>query len=95
MQEKEIKPYRKNAKKHPDKQLKQIANSLKEFGWQQPIVVDKDNEIIVGHGRWMAYEKYKEDFNLPEPEIKVADKLTKKQVQAYTKGKVKIPAITY
>jgi len=30
-----IKPYNKNAKKHPDKQLKQIANSLKEFGWQQ------------------------------------------------------------
>jgi len=32
-----IKPYHNNAKKHPDKQLKQIANSLKEFGWRQPI----------------------------------------------------------
>jgi len=47
----EIKPYTKNAKKHPEKQLKQIAESIREFGWQQPIVVDKDNEIIVGHGR--------------------------------------------
>ena len=50
--------YPKNAKKHPDKQLKQIAASLKEFGWQQPIVVDKKGVIIVGHGRWLAYEKY-------------------------------------
>lgn len=38
--------YGKNAKKHPDKQLKLIAGSLREFGWQQPIVVDKNDEII-------------------------------------------------
>jgi len=51
-------PYSKNAKKHPDKQLKLVAKSLKEFGWQQPIIVDKNDIIIVGHGRWMAYQKY-------------------------------------
>jgi len=75
-----IKPYHKNAKKHPDKQLKQIANSLKEFGWQQPIVVDKGGVIIVGHGRWEAYRKYPE--GIKEPDIKVAD-LKPQQAKAY------------
>lgn len=73
-------PYPKNAKKHPDTQLKQIANSLKEFGWQQPIVVDKKGVIIVGHGRWMAYQKYPE--GITEPDIKIAN-LTEKQAKAY------------
>ena len=48
----EIKPYRKNAKKHPKKQIGQIAASIEKFGFNQPIVVDKDNVIIVGHGRF-------------------------------------------
>lgn len=74
----QITPYPKNAKKHPDKQLKQIADSVNEFGWQQPIVVDKEGVIIAGHGRYQAYQKY----NLPEPPIQVAD-LTKKQANAY------------
>jgi len=78
----DIKPYEQNAKKHPDKQLKQIAKSIKEFGWQQPIVVDKKNIIIVGHGRWFSYQKFKDEMSLPEPEIKVAD-LTEKQSKAY------------
>jgi len=54
----EITPYVKNAKKHPDKQLKLIAESIRQFGWQQPIKVGQDNIIIVGHGRWEAYQKY-------------------------------------
>ena len=44
-----IKPYPKNAKKHPKEQVKKIASSIKEFGFNQPIVVDKDNVVIVGH----------------------------------------------
>ncbi len=77
----ELKSYSKNCKKHPDKQLKQIANSLKEFGWRQPIVVDKDNVIIVGHGRWFAYQKYPE--GIKEPWVIKADDLTDEQVKAY------------
>lgn len=50
----EIQPYGKNAKKHPDKQVLQIAASIQEFGFNQPIVVDKDDVIIVGHGRYLA-----------------------------------------
>lgn len=49
-----IKPYEKNAKKHPKKQIEQVANSIKEFGFNQPIVIDKNNVIIVGHGRYEA-----------------------------------------
>lgn len=49
-----IKPYEKNAKEHPKKQVKQIADSITEFGFNQPIVVDKNNVIIVGHGRLEA-----------------------------------------
>ena len=49
-----IKPYFKNAKEHPEKQIKKIANSIKEFGFNQPIVLDKDDVIIVGHGRYIA-----------------------------------------
>jgi ParB-like chromosome segregation protein Spo0J len=49
-----IKPYEKNAKKHPMAHVKQVAASIKEFGFNQPIVVDKNNVIIVGHGRFEA-----------------------------------------
>lgn len=50
----EIKPYSKNAKKHPKKQVEQIASSIKEFGFNQPIVIDSNNTVIVGHGRLEA-----------------------------------------
>jgi len=73
-----ITPYTKNAKKHPNKQLKQIADSVREFGWQQPIVVDKKGVIIAGHGRWEAYKEHALDY----PPIQVAD-LTTKQANAY------------
>lgn len=77
----EIQAYSKNAKKHPDKQLRLIAASLKEYGWQQPIVTDAESTIIVGHGRYEAYQKYPEGIS--EPWIVVADKLTPEQVRGY------------
>ena len=49
-------PYANNAKEHPDDQVKKIASSIKNYGWDQPIVVDADNEIIKGHGRLQAAE---------------------------------------
>ena len=50
----QIRPYDNNAKKHPKKQVEQVAASIKEFGFNQPIVVDKQGVIIVGHGRFEA-----------------------------------------
>ena len=52
-----IRPYDKNAKKHPKKQVEQIADSISAFGWGQPIVVDREGVIIVGHGRYEAAKK--------------------------------------
>lgn len=50
----ELKPYEYNAKLHDDKQVKNIANSIKKFGWQQPAVVTNDDVLIIGHGRRLA-----------------------------------------
>lgn len=76
-----ITPYAKNAKKHPQAQLKQLAASLREFGWRQPVVVDKNNTIIVGHGRMLAYETFPE--GIKEPWIVEAHDLTPTQAKAY------------
>jgi len=50
----ELIPYSNNPKEHPDDQVKKIASSIKNYGWDQPIVVDGDGEIIKGHGRLQA-----------------------------------------
>ena len=52
---KEIKPYQRNAKKHPKAQIKRIAESIRQFGFLQPIILDPNTlEIVVGHGRVLA-----------------------------------------
>jgi len=50
-------PYVNNSRKHSDEQVAQIAASIKEFGWTNPILVDGANGIIAGHGRLMAARK--------------------------------------
>ena len=50
-------PYVNNSRKHSDEQVAQIAASIKEFGWTNPILVDGTNGIIAGHGRLMAARK--------------------------------------
>lgn len=49
-----IKPYPKNAKAHPADQVEKIANSIREFGFNQPVVIDDEGVVIVGHGRLEA-----------------------------------------
>ena len=49
-----IKPYKNNAKLHPAEQIEQIKKSIQEFGFNDPIAIDKNNEIIEGHGRYIA-----------------------------------------
>ena len=53
----EIVPYVRNQKKHDKTQIANVAQSLDEFGWVQPVVVDKDNNIIIGHCRILAAQK--------------------------------------
>ena len=50
-------PYANNARVHSDKQILQIASSIKEFGFTNPVLIDKDNGIIAGHGRVEAARK--------------------------------------
>lgn len=75
---KSIRPYEKNPRRN-DEAVDAVAASIREFGWQQPIVVDKDGVIIAGHTRYKAAKKLKCD-TVP---VVVADELTEDQVKAY------------
>ena len=50
----EVKPYEKNAKIHDKKQVKNIVNSIRRFGWQQDVVITSDKVLVIGHGRRLA-----------------------------------------
>jgi len=53
----EIKPYKNNPREIPMESVQKVMNSIKEFGNNQPIVVDGDNVIVVGHTRWKALKQ--------------------------------------
>lgn len=74
----DIRPYEKNPRKNDDS-VEYVANSIREFGWRQPIVVDADGVIIVGHTRYKAAKK----LNMKKVPVLVADDLTDEQVKAY------------
>lgn len=74
----QIKPYENNPRINDDA-VQETANSIKEFGWQQPIVVDKNNVVIVGHTRLKAAKKLK----LKKVPVVIADRLSEQQVKAY------------
>ncbi len=73
-----IKPYPKNAKKHDKKQIQQVADSIKRFGFVQPIVIDKNNEIVIGHCRYEASKL----LGLKEVPTISVENLTDKEVKA-------------
>ena len=52
-----IVPFERNAKKHDETQVDNVAESIKQFGFAQPLVVDKDNVLIIGHCRLLAAKK--------------------------------------
>ena len=74
-----VKPYDGNAKLHPDDQIERIAKSITEFGFNDPIAVWADNEIIEGHGRLQAAKK----LGLKKVPIIRLDGLTDAQRRAY------------
>ena len=75
----EVKPYENNPRKISEKAIDKVALSLKEFGWQQPIVVDEKNVIIAGHTRHKAAEK----LGYREVPILKAVGLSDEKVKAY------------
>ena len=82
----EIKPYKRNAKLHPENQIQQIIKSINDFGFNDPIAIWKDNEIIEGHGRYLAAK----EMNLEVVPVIRLDGLTEKQRKAYTLAHNKI-----
>ena len=73
----ELIPYERNQKKHDDKQIRNVANSIKRFGWQQPIVVDKKDVVVIGHCRLLAAKM----LGLDSVPVTVADNLTDDEVR--------------
>jgi DNA modification methylase len=71
-------PYAANSRTHSDAQVAQIAASIKEFGWTNPILVSGDDSIIAGHGRLMAARK----LGMEEVPVIVLDHLSKSQQRA-------------
>ena len=74
----DVKPYENNPRKNK-KGVEAVANSLREFGWQQPIVVDADMTIIAGHTRMLAAKKLK----LKTVPVVIAKGLSEEKVKAY------------
>ena len=71
-------PYAMNAKTHPAEQIRHIANSIKMFGWTQPIVIDENNVVVIGHGRLMAAK----ELFLDKVPVVMRDDLTEEQINA-------------
>lgn len=76
----DLKQYENNAKIHTDRQVDQIKKSIEQFGFNDPIAVWKDNEIIEGHGRLLAAMQMD---NISEVPIIRLDNLTDSQRKAY------------
>lgn len=75
----EIKPYDRNTKKHSKKQIDNVAESIRRFGFKQPIVIDKDGVIVTGHCRVLAAKK----LHIKAVPCIRADDLTPDEINAY------------
>jgi site-specific DNA-methyltransferase (adenine-specific) len=73
-----IRPYENNPRIN-DSAVDAVAASIREFGWKQPIVIDKNSVIIAGHTRWRAAQR----LGLQSVPVLVATDLTDQQVKAY------------
>ena len=73
-----IVPYAKNAKKHDKRQINNVAESIKQYGFVQPIVIDRDGVIVIGHCRALAAKK----LGMNEVPCVCVDDLTTEQVNA-------------
>lgn len=74
----DIIPYAANAKKHDKRQINNVAESIKQYGFVQPIVIDRDGVIVIGHCRALAAKK----LGIEEVPCVCVDDLTPEQVNA-------------
>ena len=73
----ELLPYQRNQKDHPEEQVKNLANSLRRFGWRQPVVIDERNVIVIGHGRVLGAKM----LGLEEAPVVSASDLTEDEIR--------------
>ena len=66
-------------KEQNKEQVEQIANSIKEFGFTQPVIIDKNNEVVAGHGRILGAKK----AGLKQVPTVCLEELTEEQIKAY------------
>lgn len=74
----DIVPYERNTKKHDETQIKNVAESIKKYGWVQPIVIDNDGTIVIGHCRALAAER----LGIEEVPCVVVSDLTEDEINA-------------
>ena len=84
-----LKPWANNARTHSKKQLRQIADSINEFGFTSPIIIDKDNSILAGHGRVEAAKQ----LNLETVPCLRQEQLSDAQKRAYVLADNKLAQI--
>ena len=72
-------PYARNPRVNTQSAIDKVKSSIHEFGWRQPIVVDKEYIIIAGHTRYLAAKQ----LGLSEVPVHIAENLTPAQIQAY------------
>ena len=77
----ELKPYFHNAKLHPSEQVEQIKKSIQDFGFNDPIAIHGDNEVVEGHGRLLAVMDMPEITTVPVIRL---DHLTDEEKRAYS-----------
>jgi ParB-like chromosome segregation protein Spo0J len=75
---KDLIPYERNTKKHDKTQINNVAESIKQYGFVQPIVIDKDNVVVIGHCRLLAAKQLK----MKEVPCVCVEDLTEEQVRA-------------
>ena len=78
MKPEELTPYETNPRVITDEQVAAVAKSIQEFGWRQPIVIDTENVIVIGHKRWQAAQL----LELKKVPVHTAEGLTDEQIKA-------------
>ena len=86
----DLKPYEKNPR-HNDEAVKGVANSIRQFGFKVPIVIDKNNVIVAGHTRYKASL----ELGLETVPCIIADDLTPKQIKAFRLADNKVSEKSY
>lgn len=75
----QIRPYEGNPRVHDERQIEKLARLIEDVGWQQPIVIDEQGTIILGHGRYLAAQR----LNMTKIPCHVAKGLTDDQIRNF------------